>query len=188
MPAAWGVRPHIPATLSAPAPTTPGTYTWKVAWYGNQYDAGSGTFGSGWTPDPTNPEHGYEIVNTNSFTVTAPADSTAPVVGAFTLPATSTSLTVPVSSFTATDNVGVTGYLINKSATAPAASATGWTATAPASVTAVAGSNTFYAWAKDAAGNVSAAKSASVTVTILRRLTPPPPWSAPSPFRPPPPA
>jgi hypothetical protein len=83
-------------------------------------------------------------------------------VVSFTLPATATSLTVAVSSFTATDNVGVTGYQITTSATAP----TTWLAAAPTSVTAVAGNNTFYAWAKDAAGNVSLAKSATVTVTL----------------------
>jgi len=162
-----GSSTTYPATLSAPAPTAPGSYTWKVAWYGNQYDAGSGTFGPGWTPDPTNPNHGYEIVNTNSFTVAAPADTTAPVIGSFTLPATASSLTVPVSSLSATDNVAVTGYLVTTSATAPAAGATGWSASAPTSVTAsAAGTVTFYAWAKDAAGNVSPAKSASVTITL----------------------
>ena len=80
---------------------------------------------------------------------------------------------MPVSSLTATDNVGVTGYLINKSATAPAASAAGWTATAPTSVTAVAGSNTFYAWAKDAAGNVSARQKRQCNC-YTPALTPPP--------------
>ncbi|RNC70333.1 MAG: hypothetical protein ED859_05835 [Desulfuromonadales bacterium] len=142
----------FPASLSAPAPTSPGTYTWKMAYYGNSANTGS--------------THGEVAVSTNSFTVAAAADTTAPVVGAFTLPATATSLTVPVSSFTATDNVGVTGYLITTSATAPAASAAGWSATAPTSVTAVAGTNTFYAWAKDAAGNVSLSRSATVTVTL----------------------
>ena len=141
----------FPATLTAPAPTTPGTYTWKMAYFGNSANNGSA--------------HGEVAVSTNSFTVASAADTTAPVVGAFTLPATATALTVPVGSLTATDNVGVTGYLITKSATAPAASAPGWTTAAPASVTAVAGSNTFYAWAKDAAGNISVARSASVTVT-----------------------
>ena len=169
-----GSSTTYPATLSAPAPTAPGSYTWKVAWYGNQYDAGSGTFGPGWTPDPTNPNHGYEIVNTNSFTVAAPADTTAPVIGSFTLPATASSLTVPVSSLSATDNVAVTGYLVTTSATAPAAGATGWSASAPTSVTAsAAGTVTFYAWAKDAAGNVSAAKSASVTITTATDTTAP---------------
>ncbi len=73
-----------PATLSAPAPTTPGTYTWKVSWFGNIFDSSNMTAAN----------HGEVSVNTNSFTVTAPVDTTAPVVGAFTLPATSTSLTV----------------------------------------------------------------------------------------------
>ena len=77
------------------------------------------------------------------------------------------SLSVPVSSLTATDNVGVTGYLVNTSATKPLASVAGWSATAPTSVTApAAGTVTFYAWAKDAAGNVSAARSAAVVITI----------------------
>ncbi|UPU37126.1 Ig-like domain-containing protein [Geomonas paludis] len=162
-----GSSTTLPAILTAPAPATAGTYTWQVGWYGNQYDTSSAAFGN-WVPDANNPNHGYEMVNTNSFTVAAApaADTTAPVVGTFTLPATATSLTVPVSAFTATDNVAVTGYLISTSSAAPAASAAGWSATAPASVTAVAGVNTFYAWAKDAAGNVSAAKSASVTVTL----------------------
>jgi len=167
-----GSSTTLPATLSAPAPTTPGAYTWKVAWYGNKYDltdAGAGTtvFGAGWTPDATNPNHGYEIVSTNSFTVTAPADIAVPTVTAFTLPATATSLTIPVSSFTATDNVAVTGYLVTTSATAPAASAAGWTGTAPTTVSAPgAGSVAFYAWAKDAAGNVSAGVSANITITL----------------------
>jgi hypothetical protein len=159
-----GSSATYPATLTAPAPTAPGTYAWKVAWYGNEFD--SGVYGAGWTPDPNNPNHGYEIVSTNTFTVAAPADTTLPVVGSFTLPATATTLSVPVSALSATDNVAVTGYLITASSAAPAASAAGWSATAPVSVTAVAGSNTFFAWAKDAAGNVSLSKSASVTVTL----------------------
>ena len=85
----------------------------------------------------------------------------------FTIPATATSLTVAITSFTATDNVGVTGYLVTQSSTTPSASATGWSATAPNSYTAGAtGTVTLYAWAKDAAGNVSASRSASVTITI----------------------
>jgi hypothetical protein len=158
----------FPAVLSAPAPATPGTYTWKAAWHGNSNNSGS--------------THGNVTVNTNSFTVTAPADTTKPVVGAFTLPANATSLTVPVTSLTATDNVAVSGYIITTSSTAPATSAGGWTATAPTTVTATAtGSTTFYAWAKDAAGNVSAAKSANVTITTAtsdttKRPLPSQPW------------
>jgi hypothetical protein len=135
-----------------------------MAYYGNQNGTGAGDV------------HAAKSVNV-TITVAAaapPADTTAPVVGIFTLPATATSLTVPVSSLSATDNMAVTGYMITKSATKPAASATGWSATAPTSVTAAAGSNTFYAYAKDAAGNVSAGKSASVTVTVSSADTTPP--------------
>ena len=60
------------------------------------------------------------------FTTSLTADTTPPVVTAFTIPATATTLAVPISSFTATDNIGVTGYLVTESATAPLASATGW--------------------------------------------------------------
>jgi len=98
---------------------------------------------------------------------TAPSDTTAPAVSAFAIPATATSLNVPITSLTATDNVGVTGYMLTESATAPAASAAGWSASAPASYTfASAGNKTLYAWAKDAAGNVSASRSAAVTITL----------------------
>ncbi len=101
-----------------------------------------------------------------SVTITL-ADTTAPTVTAFTIPSTSTSLTVSITTFTATDNVAVTGYIVTESATAPSASATGWSANAPTSYTASsAGAKTLYAWAKDAAGNVSTSRSASVTITV----------------------
>jgi hypothetical protein len=104
----------------------------------------------------------------------AVADTAPPAVSAFSVPATSTTLAVPITTFTATDNVGVTGCLVNESATAPSATASGWSATPPTSYTfATAGSKTLYAWAKDAAGNVSASKSAAVTVTLAADTTPP---------------
>jgi len=143
-----------PAVISAPAPATAGTYTWRMAYFGNENGTGTGDV------------HSEKSVNV-SITVAAPGDTAVPVVGAFTIPAGSTSLTVPVSSLTATDNVGVTGYLVTTSATAPLSSAAGWTATAPASLTAPgAGSVTFFAWARDAAGNVSASRSAVVSITL----------------------
>ncbi len=94
-------------------------------------------------------------------------DTTAPVISAFTIPATSTSLTVPITSFVASDNVGVTGSMVTESATAPAAGASGWSSSAPTSYTfASAGTKTLYAWAKDAAGNISASRSASVIIAL----------------------
>ena len=101
------------------------------------------------------------------------ADTTAPVMSAFSMPATATSLCVPISGLSATDNVAVTGYLVSESASAPATGAAGWTSSAPTSFTfAGTGARTAYAWAKDAAGNVSASRSAAVTIT-LADTTPP---------------
>ncbi|MDD2733441.1 MAG: Ig-like domain-containing protein [Desulfuromonadaceae bacterium] len=94
-------------------------------------------------------------------------DVTAPLLGSFTLPTTAASLTVPVSALTASDSVGVTGYLISASATTPAASAGGWSASAPSIFTfATAGTKTAYAWAKDAAGNVSGSRAATTTIIL----------------------
>jgi hypothetical protein len=95
------------------------------------------------------------------------SDTTPPTVSGFTVPATSTSLIVSVTTFVATDNMAVTGLMVTESATKPLATATGWSATAPTSYTAASGgTKTLYAWAKDAAGNVSNSRSASVTITV----------------------
>ena len=78
-PAGEGGGAGYPITLTASAPTTEGGYTWNIAWYGNKYDKSSSpVYGTRWTPDPNNPNHGQEIVSTNSFTVTAPAVNTGP--------------------------------------------------------------------------------------------------------------
>ncbi|KAB0668175.1 hypothetical protein F6V30_16680 [Oryzomonas sagensis] len=100
------------------------------------------------------------------------SDTTAPAVTAFSMPSSAASLTVSVLSFTATDNVGVVGYMITESATPPVASASGWSSTAPPSFTfTTAGSKTAYAWAKDASGNISNSLIASVTITQQSTLT-----------------
>ncbi|WP_049818887.1 InlB B-repeat-containing protein [Geotalea uraniireducens] len=94
------------------------------------------------------------------------SDSTAPTVVTFTLPVTLNSLTVAVTSFTASDAVGVTGYLLSESASATANSGN-WTSTPTSSYTfATAGAKILYAFAKDAAGNVSAAAGVTVTITL----------------------
>jgi len=107
-----------------------------------------------------------------------PADTTPPQVTAFAIPGTAASLTVPISTFTATDNVGVTGYALSESNSAPGS---GWAGSAPTSYTfATAGSKTLYAWAKDVVGNVSPSRNASVTIT-LPPDPPPPPGPPPGP-------
>lgn len=72
-----------PITLTATAPSAPGTYSWAIAWYGSDSVKASGaSYGSGtsatlqrgyFTPDSTNPGHGYQVVSIPSFTVVQPA-------------------------------------------------------------------------------------------------------------------
>jgi len=94
-------------------------------------------------------------------------DITAPNVTAFSVPTNASTLTVDISSFTATDDVEITGYLVTESASAPSAGDSGWSATAPSSYTfSAAGFKTLYAWTKDAEGNVSSSLSSVTTVTL----------------------
>jgi len=100
-------------------------------------------------------------------------DTTVPVVTAFTIPATSKSLVVPITTFTATDNVGVKGYLVTPTSTKPLATAKKWTLTPPKNYTfPTAGTKNLFAWAKDAAGNVSLSKKDSVIITQTDTVKP----------------
>lgn len=95
-----------------------------------------------------------------------PPDITAPVITDFTLPSTSLSLSVIITSLTATDNVAVTGYRVSESNATPTPEDAAWSDAAPSSYTfETADIHTLYAWAKDAAGNISAAGSAQVDTT-----------------------
>jgi hypothetical protein len=107
-----------------------------------------------------------------TFSVTTLADTEKPVVKVFTLhTAVSSAMSVSVDTFTATDNDRVSGYLVTDTATPPAADDPGWSAMAlPMTVTLnIAGNNTLYAWAKDPAGNVSDALTATVLLKPVRR-------------------
>lgn len=89
------------------------------------------------------------------------SDSTAPTITAFTLPTTSAIL-VEISSFTAT---GATEYIITESATEPELSNINWTTAIPTNYTFYSnGEKTLYAWAKDAAGNISSYVSDNITI------------------------
>jgi len=101
------------------------------------------------------------------------SDATAPTITFFNVPSTSSSLTVAVIT-EAMDNVAVTGYKLTESATSPLAGDAGWSATAPTEYTfASAGSKTLYAWAKDAAGNVSTGVGDTVVITLPVSNQPP---------------
>src|SRR6185295_15822140 len=72
-----------------------------------------------------------------------------------------------ITTFTATDAVGVSGYLVTESSTPPSAGASGWTASAPTTyAVATAGSYTLYPWAKDAADHVSAVYGSPASVSV----------------------
>lgn len=104
----------------------------------------------------------------------APADTTAPIITTFTLPTTSETLSVPISTFATYDAVGATGYRVSESATTPTVNSTGWTNTAPTTYTfSSASTKTLYAWAKDAAGNISAVSDDSVVITLPTQETNP---------------
>ena len=105
--------------------------------------------------------------NAQVFTVFTPIDVTAPTVTAFAIATSSTSLTVSVPTFTATDNVGVTGYILAEASTTPSLGDTGWSATAPSNyIFSTQGDKTLYAWAKDAAGNISTSLNATTTIAL----------------------
>ena len=98
---------------------------------------------------------------------TVVVDTTAPTVNTFTVTTPSNSLNIPITAFTASDAVGVTGYLITTSAAPPAAGAPGWTGTAPTAYPVASdGTYTLYPWAKDAVGNVSAVFASPPTVLV----------------------
>lgn len=102
-------------------------------------------------------------------TITTIPDTNAPTISAFTLPAMSSTLGVPVTVFTATDNVGVIGYCLTET---NSSSGCAWVATVPTGYTfTTSGIKTLYAWAKDAAGNISASVSATSTVDTKPTIT-----------------
>lgn len=97
----------------------------------------------------------------------ATTTSCSPTITSFTLPSNAVSKTVTISSFTATDNLGVTGYLLTEVATTSYATTSDWTGSVPTSYTfRTAGHQTLYAWVRDADGNVSTSTSASVYITL----------------------
>jgi hypothetical protein len=136
------------------------------------------TFGSktlyAWAKDAVG-----NVSDSRSGTVTITAGSSevdieSPEVMEFTLPLTSTSLTVPILAFRAIDNVNATGYLITTTPSAPSASAPGWRTTPPTSYTFTSGgAKTLYGWARDAAGNISESLWDNVDLTAASDQTPP---------------
>ncbi len=109
---------------------------------------------------------GIETAYADIKSTTLVEDASAPVVNGFSLPATSKSLTVPVTALTAADNLGVIGYLLTESVDIPDVNDARWSSAAPTVYAfSSGGAKTLYAWAKDTSGNISAGFPASITVT-----------------------
>jgi hypothetical protein len=99
------------------------------------------------------------------------ANTTPPAIASFSMPPVATSLRVDVTRFMATDDVGVTGFMIKEVNAPPLAGDAGWTETAPTSFTfSSAGAKTAFSWVKDAAGNVSPVAQANVTIQFTTAI------------------
>jgi hypothetical protein len=111
---------------------------------------------------------GNDLATFSNTAVTNNSDSVAPDV-TFTMPSTASSLTVTFSSFSCSDAVGVTGYCVNQTVSAPTSGScngSGWSASAQTAYTFPAeGSQTAYAWCKDAV-NISTAGTDDVTISL----------------------
>jgi hypothetical protein len=93
-------------------------------------------------------------------------DATPPVITAFSMPASSTSLTVAVTTFTATDDVGVTGYRLTESSSQPALGT--FVASKPTQhVFASVGQKTVYPWARDLAGNINSVYATPASINVM---------------------
>lgn len=90
-------------------------------------------------------------------------DDLLPTIITFSSPSTSQTLNVPIV-LRAGDNVGVTGYAVSEETSAAGVT---WYPSAPTSFTlSSAGTKTLNAWVKDAAGNISAKSSCTVTADV----------------------
>ncbi|OHE57346.1 MAG: hypothetical protein A2Z47_06155 [Thermodesulfovibrio sp. RBG_19FT_COMBO_42_12] len=122
----------------------------------------------------------YYILTDKSKDFSVIPDTTAPANTAaanfINSGASSTSSTSATLSISATDAVGVTAYYASETSTTPSATATGWVAvtaatnytntSVPFTLSSGDGTKTVYVWFKDAAGNVSAVASDSITLAV----------------------
>ena len=91
-------------------------------------------------------------------------DTEIPVVNSFTIHATYSSIVVPISTFSATDNDSVSNYCLSETDDSSCCS---WNGTALTEYTfSNEGTKTLYAFARDAAGNVSNSVSDGVVITL----------------------
>jgi hypothetical protein len=179
------------SSISLAGTATDGVGVVLVGWSNSGGGSGSCSGTTNWNCSGINLSSGENVITVTALdaadnagadmlTVTCtPTDNAAPEITSFSIPSTSTSMTVPITSLTATDDVYVSGFILTESPAAPDPNAEGWSATAPASYTfspvnvSTSGyqaeanmTKVLYAWAKDAAGNVSAGASASTVIEL----------------------
>ena len=144
-----------------PALSDPNWVTDKPQYYGLP---GPGTYRLyGWVKDGDG-----AISDSKDFTVvySIPPDIEKPVIWTFTGPSTTPTEEISIR-ITGSDNIGITHWLVNELSDIPAVNDPGWSITKPNTYTfAHEGAHTLYAWAKDAAGNISDSKSLFVTFEI----------------------
>ena len=98
---------------------------------------------------------------TDNCSASIKPDTTAPAITAYSLPATSSNLTVPVI-LSASDDAGVTGYCLKENAGSAGCS---WNTSAPTYYTfSNAGSKILFAFVKDNAENVTSSAGATVVI------------------------
>ena len=94
-------------------------------------------------------------------------DVTKPIITSFTIPSIYYNLTIPITTFTATDNIAVTKYLITESDTTPLLSNPNWSNTPQTEYTfSTQGEKILYAWAVDEAGNISLPINRNISIRI----------------------
>ncbi len=94
-------------------------------------------------------------------------DITPPAITDFTIPATASALVVDITTFTATDNIIVSDYLLTESDITPAIDDPLWSTDIPTTYTfASSGVKILYAWVRDSFGNISASANATVEITL----------------------
>jgi hypothetical protein len=145
------VNPSIPQGTNAL------TFLYRDTVAGN-YTITASQISQSWTSD------------SHTISVTTVPDTTPPVITAFTMPATSISLTVAIN-LTATDASGIVEYCVMETDSTNGCS---WSATPPPDHTFDSfGSKTLYAFARDGSGNISAANlSHSKTISLTpQKLT-----------------
>lgn len=105
-------------------------------------------------------------VTINISTTPPPSsDKKAPKIISFEMREKSSSLDVPIRRFRAIDDTGVTGYMVTESDSTNGE----WSASPPTHYTfSSTGRKVLYAYARDAAGNISKPKSAKVMITRSR--------------------